>query len=386
MAADNNMCIKLHVDDGCGNEGFGIPLKQLLPNERHGSSYNTLRYFALAALFRYENGVVPEYALKNFGTRFSFKHQGKTIVIPDDARFSDLLEKYCSGYLMDDTNDDVVLEVYCQFSDQYWQKGKQRQRGADAADNMVKTMKNWVNKASNAFKKMQNKMEQNKVGADFVEIDDQGQEKKKSVYGNPIEQWTTNFVRVVLNEGAKQKTKKIVNSQEVVMEKVEHAFDIFAFTLLKVCKEASGLLEDFVVRHEDAIHDVFMIAVGQEPRSVLDARLACSLSAPAVEEEPTVEETANISYDQDDKNAPEEWKIFFEKEENNNGVVLERPNTDDVISISSEEQSSSSDESSIVHVDAAMDVLDKYAVPDKETAEEVEDDDSWAMLDDEMKM
>lgn len=285
---------------------------------------------------------------------------------------------------MDETNDDFVLEVYCQFIDQYWKKGKQRQRGADTADNAVKTMKHWVHKASNAFKKMQNKMEQNKVGADFVEIDGQGQEKKKSVYGNPIEQWTANFVRVVLNEGAKQKTKKIVNSQEVVMEKVEHAFDIFAFTLLKVCKEASGLLEDFVVRHEDAIHDVFMIAVGQEPRSVLDARLACSLSAPAVEEEPIVEETANISYDQDDKNAPEEWKIFFEKEENSNGVVLERPNADDVISISSEEQSSSSDESSIVHVDAAMDVLDKYAVPDKETAEEVEDDDSWAMLDDEM--
>ena len=37
-----------------------------------------------------------------------------------------------------------------------------------------------------------------------------------------------------------------------------------------------------------------------------------------------------------------------------------------------------------MHVDVAMDVLDKYAVPDKETAEEVEDDDSWAMLDDEM--
>ena len=221
---------------------------------------------------------------------------------------------------MDDNNDDVVLEVYCQFIDQYWQKGKKFKRGADAADNIVKTMKHWVNTASNAFKKMHNKMEQNKVGADFVEIDSQGHEKKKSVYGNPIEQWTTRFVHLALNDSTKQKTQKIVNSQEVVMEKVEHAFDIFAFTLLKVCKEASGLLEDFVVRHEDAIHDVFMIAVGQEPRSVLDARLTC---APAVEEEPMLEETANISYDHNDKNAPEEWKIFFDKEENNNGVVLE---------------------------------------------------------------
>lgn len=176
-AAKSGMLVKLHVNDGCDTAAVEIPLKNLLKvNSNKESlsstaSYSILRHCALSTLFRYApNRQIPYYANKNFVTQFSHYEElpqvesespvsesemKRTIVkhiITNHMELTQALDDAASKHLLDD-NDNIILHLHCEFHNQYSQHRRERvkkfrQEATSAADHVVKTLKIWVQRAT----------------------------------------------------------------------------------------------------------------------------------------------------------------------------------------------------------------------------------------------
>jgi hypothetical protein len=384
LEAYSNMFIKLYVDDGCGYAGVGIPLKQLLPNKQNGSSYDTLRYFALAALFKYEGGNVPAYALKNFGTQFTCKYDGKHVVMKNNKELSDILEAACTDSLMDD-NEGIVLDIHCNFFNDFMceEVKKIRQSATYAAENVIKTMKAWIEKTS----KMLNNSKSFENEEEFVVVGKDGKEcEQVDKDANPVD-WAMRFVHILLMPETQsgQKVKKALMNQkalrnqkaEVIFDRIEDAFDHLTFALVGGFAILSDIFDETVSRHEDAVREFTVERSSDKDlsHSPVSNNSISELADEEAEKDASFNCEEKISFNCEDKNAPEEWKIFFESsptedEEEEDAVFIESP-TDDVISLSSEDASIANSDKGVSLHEAEIDDDD-------------DDDSSWTMLDDDM--
>ena len=150
------------------------------------ASYSILRHCALSTLFRYApDRHIPYYASKNFITHFTYYEEvevelprGNNKQEPSEAvseskpkltivkhvvtnhnELTRALDIAASKHLLDD-NDNIILHIHCEFRNQ-WRRSnsnhknhrdnrvkKLRQEATGAADHVVKTLKIWVQRAT----------------------------------------------------------------------------------------------------------------------------------------------------------------------------------------------------------------------------------------------
>jgi len=184
--------VKLHVKDGCG-KAVDIPVKNLLrvnakkETLSNEASYSILRHCALSQLFRFEpNQQIPTYAWRNFLTRFTYEssqyaHAHGQIVkynINNNSELTEALEvaasihlieldEYEYEYCKNETSKDkvvektttssstskssnvIILDIHCEFINRRSvHVHRQRKDATIAAEHVVKTLQEWIQKAS----------------------------------------------------------------------------------------------------------------------------------------------------------------------------------------------------------------------------------------------
>ena len=329
---------------------------------------------------------MPAYALKDFGTQFTCTYDGKQVVMKNDKELSDILEAACTDSLMDD-NEGVILDIHCNFCNDFMceEVKKIRQSATDAAENVMKTMKAWIEKSSKMlknYKSYKNEEEFVVVGKDGKECEQVDKEP------NPAD-WAMRFVHMLLMPETQsgQEVKKALRNQEaeVIFDRIEDAFDHLTFALVGGFAILSNIFDKTVARHEDAVRE-FAVEQSADKDLSYYPDLNISSKSNSIAELADEEAQKEISFDCEeknsfnceDKNAPEEWKIFFEpsttEEEEEKGkedaVLLESP-MDDVISLSSEDVS----------------IAKSYKggnLNEAEIDDDDDDDSSWTILDDDM--
>lgn len=176
-----------------------IPIKNLLTlnstNQRLSdkASYSKLRHCALSELFKYApDRKIPNYAWNNFHTKFTYDQieQSTTVQAPvqapvqptvsggvmtycsivNDLELVRALEVAASNLAMDEMynnnhnhNHDVVLDIQCQFINQFHcaQADKIRKEATAAADhvvNILKILKEWIQKGTKFIKDQSSKV------------------------------------------------------------------------------------------------------------------------------------------------------------------------------------------------------------------------------------
>ena len=318
---------------------------------------------------------MPAYALKNFGTQFTCKFHGKDVIMKNNKELSDILEAACTDSLMDD-NEGIILDIHCNFFNDFMceEVKKIRQSATDAAEHVFKTMKAWIEKTSkmlNNSKSVKNEMEFVVVGKDGKECEQLDKD------ANPAD-WALRFVNILLMPETQrgEKVKKALRNQKVegIFDRIEDAFDHLTFALVGGFAMISDIVEETVARHENAVREFTVERIADKDLAHPPV-LNISSRNNSIAEFADEEADTNISFNCEDKNAPEEWKIFFEsspteqeEEEEEDAVVIDSP-IDDVISLSSEDTSSATSDKG---------GLNGAAIDDDD------DDSSWTMLDDEM--
>ena len=327
---------------------------------------------------------MPAYALKDFGTQFTCKYDGKQVVMKNDKELSDILEAACTDSLMDD-NEGIILDIHCNFFNDFMceEVKKIRQSATDAAENVMKTMKAWIEKSSKMLKN--SKSYKNEV--EFVVVGKDGKEcDQVDKNANPVD-WAMRFVHMLLMPETQsgQEVKKALRNQkaEVIFDRIEDAFDHLTFALVGGFAILSDIFDETVARHEDAVREFVVEQSADKDLSyspVLNisskSNSIAEVAGEDAEEKISLNCEEKISFDCKHKNAPEEWKIFFEsspteeEEEEEDAVLIESP-MDDVISLSSE--------------DASIAKSDKgVSLNEAEIDDDDDDDSSWTMLDDDM--
>ena len=286
----------------------------------------------------------------------------------NDKELSEVLEAASTDYLMDD-NDGIVLDIYCKFFNDFINKKvkKIRQNATAAADSVSQTLKVWIQNTSKIIKfNNENTLRDEK---DFVVIQNEKECKKEDKETNPID-WALRFVHILLDResgASEQKEKKALSNQkaDVIFDHVEGAFDHFIFALAKAFTKVTDIVDEVIIRHEDVAFE-FMASRSTDKK--MDVSRNNSITGSANDD--NLEK--KITFDFEDKNAPEEWKIFFHAshemdDEEEDAVIVEFP-AYGVISLSSQD------------TDSAKSEKDDYC----NEAENDDEDDSWAMLEDDM--
>jgi hypothetical protein len=382
MASKSNMCVKLYVNDGCGIDGVGIPLRDLLPANANaslqsGASYNSLRRFALAALFKYSpSGNVPEYAFKNFDTCFSYTPAGgKEVIMTNDAQLTRALEKASVEYLMDD-NDYVILDIHCKFVNTFKRDKMKniRTNATAAADNVITTIKAWIEKAAIVFNTPQKR---DKGEDDYVVVAGDNEHKEKQ---GPAE-WADRFVHFLRMPEDEYQASTNMHKDMAILE---DTFDNFLLAVAQGFDRASDIIVEAMARQEDLAREVFARTKPNRIEShapITVFHRSESLSSSDSEEETDVDNGVEIEFDRSDKNTPEEWEIFFGGSSNacsassggrsdagsaSSGVVIHAPTADDVVSISSDESDDTFAECNEEHIDHDEDSDGSWAILDNE--------------------
>ena len=298
--------------------------------------------------------------MKNFGAVFICKLNGEEFTASNRTDMDEMLEKASAEHLMDD-NDDTILDIKCTFKNKYQnEKMKKFRTGASiAADNVMKTLKNWVEKATNRS--------QVKDADQYVIVDGDG--KAENLQSRSPDNWADRFVCFLfmpekMHEHHKAKhqnpSKKAFDLKETIDAITLDAVEGFArvFDLI-----------DEAVAHKEAAH----MARAEEWK--LNKGKPVSNDLEQVE---NLDVGVEILLEDDAEKTPEEWKIYFSKNSDdeslsndvgllddeslsNDVVLLEIPVADDVISISSDDTLATDN---FMHVHGG-------------------DDDSWTLLDDE---
>jgi len=308
---------------------------------------------------------VPEYASKNFGTSFICKCNGKRVVMRNDNELSEVLEAVCTDYLMED-NEGIVLDIYCEFVDNFMnmEVKKIRKNATAAADKVFRKMKVWIEKTSKIFDIDNEKTLTD--AEDFVVVQNDKECKDADKEKTPIN-WALKFVHILLEDETDvtaQKAKKALRHQkaDLIFDRVEGAFDHLTFALVEGYSKVNDFIDEVIARHEDAAREFMVRSTEKKMDIPRNNSITGSRSGEDSEKK--------IIFDLEDKNAPEEWKIFFDAshEEDEEGAVIVEFPEDGVISLSSQD----SDGSKSSEYDCCNE------------AANFDDDDSWAMLDNEM--
>lgn len=360
LAAKGGMLVKLHVNIGC-DSAIDIPVKNLLvvnSNKEklsNTASYTILRHCALSALFKYApNGEVPEYAKNNFKTQFTFYDssiKNGTNSIANDEELTKVLEAAAMQHLMDD-NENVILRIHCTIINQFRCKEaeKIRQEATAAAENVVKTLKEWMKKASRFVSDHAAKM----THEDFVVVSDKPEQKGENHHDNPID-WASRFVQVLLlpekeqlNLASTSTKKSTLKKEEELLNQYDEAIDAIAGSVIKGFHIFSTFIVKAIEEHQDAKRcDILSLSSSPslaESASISSSssKVSCTMSDDVVEEQ-----GVEIVFDSTGKkDAPEEWKIFFGEpaKEEEEPVLITNPCNAGVISVSSCDESSSFEE------------------------------------------
>ena len=325
-------------------DGINIPLKYVLCEGQKGP-YESLRQCGLVALFKYlsPDAIIPVYAKKNFEALLTCKVDGEEITMSDNKQVTDVLENACADHLMDD-NDGTILEIHCSFANKKCDRVKKIRSSASAtAEIVMKTLKNWVEKASIQM----NKTVDFKSDKEYVVVDD---EKKQKL--NSPSDWANRFVHFLFHPEEMQKNTEKYSPGAAI--DLKDTLDTFALDVVEGFTRVFDLVDEIITRHE----------VAHASRCVKKwnaAKLKNEEELPHLDL--NLGKGVEIVFDVDGKNAPEEWKILFGNESISlDAVLLEAPIADDVISISSDD-----DTLGIGNCDVSG-----------------SDDDSWTMLADEI--
>jgi hypothetical protein len=419
LAAKSGMLVKLHINDGCGI-ATDIPIKNLLKvnsNEEAitvtTASYSTLRHCALSSLFRYSpKQQVPNYAFRNFETIVSYQDetQGCKVIVKNDADLTAILEQSATNNLLDD-NDNVILNLHCQFRNNYHESDQVKHIRASAtaaADNVVLTLKKWLDSAQNF---VQEKTKEFMSGRDdhnqFVFVSD-GKPKQNT---SPVE-WIDRFVTFLLYPeelgkqqqrksppiGATSSTKEAHKSEPSKISVVKSTVQAKEEALLDIMEEISCSFADGVIVLSDKISKSITRTLSRllEPLSSSEndaispsssvSSISNNTSVPSIQDVVEKDEGVEIVYDKEDKNAPEEWKIFFDADANEGNDDEESDGnlsfTEEMVLVVDCPEEVLSLASSNISCDVSSDSTSFSNISREASKKSGDDDASWAMLED----
>jgi len=183
--------------------------------------------------------------------------------------------------------------------------------------------------------------------------------------------------------------------KEVMLHHAEDAFDHFANLVAEGFSRASDIVVEVVSRHEEILRDFYehkssgvhnkfrddISAAGSSSKASL-----VSSSGSECEDESVAGKGVEIVFDTSDKSAPEEWKIFFGSGVSDDEVLIEVPDAQDVMSFSSDDFLEDGPVPTAKSGPTEEDIISFSSEEFEEEHQEGEksqDDDSWAMLDDE---
>lgn len=479
-AARSGMFVKLHVKDGCG-KAVDIPVKNLLcvntnkESLSNEASCSILRHCALSQLFQFEpNQNIPKYAWRNFLTKFTFESnqhagthanvdadadadadtQGKLIQysITNNTELTDALEVAATIHMIEldeyesefdleeykckynietktsskniigsttptEKKNIIILEIHCEFINR-------RKNATIAADRVVKTLQEWIQKAS-AF--IVDHASRHAADREYVVVAStsssshssgskgdtkgSGAEKKKNLDddqdkdGNQAAgmEWAKRLFQlnhIHRSPPCKAFGTNSINKKDIgpnLLDEYEESLEVMAASFVDGLKKTSKFIQRVIKEQQEKAkknrrlldsddEDCFSLSVSSTP-SIVKSVSSISSSSSHIDDA-VVEQGIEIIFDPNNQNKSskssingdkDEWKIFFgeskeEKEEFEEEVVMiSNPCEEEVISISSSE-----------HNDGVEDL--SSSVSSFEQVSESNDDDnddvSWAMLSD----
>ncbi len=404
--------------------------KESLSNK---ASYANLRHCALSQLFKYEaDGKIPNYAWRNFSTQFTYyqavsssahnKTTVKELYIRNGEELTQVLEAASTNQLLDD-NDNVIMDIRCDFINHFqFNDGENLRREATAAaDNVVKTLQEWIKKASIFVSNRANQL----AAHDYVVVPDDNIRGSKSNNKHhddahkchnkddhdytPME-WAARFIQILLSpEEEKGRSKNDLSSWTTVpkhnssnsnhhtamtsdihlmMDQYEDTIESIADTVVTGFNRASKFFIA-VAKDFDEMAQKNKNKKNQNNEDVLSLSSSPSLSESSSSysstednEEDVVkgEEGVEIIFGKKDGNS-EEWKIFFGDDEGSNdgnekgdnqaeddgAVLINHICNSDVVSMSSSASSGKDD-----------DDMSSFA----DVSNSGSDNESWAMFSD----
>lgn len=405
-----------------------IPLKNLLEvnsskeSLSNKASYGNLRHCALSQLFKYaSNGKIPNYANRNFLTQFSYYQVPTTkepttplkkIRIKDGKELTNVLEAASMKHLVED-NDDVILHIHCDFINEFhFAEGEKfRKEATAAADNVVKTLKDWIKKASTFVSNHADKL----AVHDYVVVpNDEPRNKSKRDSGERKEEhspfeWAARFIEVLLspeergnpnnlsswttipkNQNQKVDTTDSIVDQSVV-DQYDEILDNLTDSVGKGLQSASkfifGIVKDYgemaekIQRSHNSNYDD-VLSLSQSPSLAESASISSDSSSSTklrsgsseLGDDEVVEQGVEIVFDpfskEGDNGDSEEWKIFFGDAfkggavDDVDAVLINHVCNEEIVSISSSEQD------------------DMSSFEELSDHKEENDNASWAMLSD----
>lgn len=275
LAAKGGMLVKLHLSDGC-DMGLDIPVKNLLSVNSKKETLldqariSTMRHCALNQLFKYSRErYIPEYARNNFYTLFTVKEEGNNVVeLSNDAELTKLLEDAATRHMMDD-NDNVILHVHCQFINQYrWEAERVRVQATAAADNVVKTLREWIVKASRFVSEQsaRNTEDYVIVAGNHAKKHHEARkshENRNKSNNHPME-WASRFFQALLEPPHKDSFRKATpprrqskrlydekDDDELVAEIISSSYTLLPTTATKVAKQSPPKKIYDVIKEDD---------------------------------------------------------------------------------------------------------------------------------------
>mmetsp|Transcript_28644 Transcript_28644/g.32892 ORF Transcript_28644/g.32892 Transcript_28644/m.32892 type:complete len:422 (-) Transcript_28644:1215-2480(-) len=376
LAAKGGMLVKLNVTDGCRiGKVLDIPVKNLLRVNSNKESLSDqasiyiMRHCALSQL------RIPLHARDHFYTRFTIKQSGKPVLeLTNDTKFTTILEDAATQHMMDD-NENVILIVRCELIHQYrWEAEKVRIQATATADNVIKSLKDWITKASR-FVSVQSA----RHPEDYVVVgshDEKRREKKQNLDDNkphPME-WTNRLVQVMLAPPVKERKPSsdatdvkqykrlydIKDDDELVDEifvHVEEALENATIALVKGFTKAAKFISKSIEQHnqkritlsesDSSKSNSFHLSASSISPSPSVVAASISSSSLSCCDNNKVEEGVEVVFDpsctEKDGNVSTEWRVFFDDADDNNlinddnVVMIDIPCEADIISLSSDE-------------------------------------------------
>lgn len=365
-------------------KGEHIPLSNILTNGDFMesnyapmASYQKIRRLALATLFRYNGGIVPVYAEKNFDTHFTCNLNGRCIEFMNDLDFTHVLEQASEENLMDE-NEGILLEIHCGFTNNFQKNDnlkKFRQEASEAANNALKKLTKWIQKASTAFHKP---VVCGEGDMDYVVVGDQN---GSCVDDNEMDKlWASRLIRFLASRDLEKREVKINKSKYSNEEAslIENVFDgVISFAnelFTEICYRNGDFFSQLMHRHHHSNENLNL------PRNLSFENVKF-----APDENVEMKNKDEIMFHPADEQAPEEWKIFFsgtvEKDtvfvcesveaDSDDAILIHGPSLEDVKSITSDDRSGCTD-------DDAPDL--EYDDQNSDVGSNVSSCENWEML------
>lgn len=365
--------------------------KESLSNK---ASYANLRHCALSQLFKYaSNGNIPNYAYRNFLTQFSYFQvpttkepttQLKKFRIKDGNELTNVLEAASMNHLVED-NENVILHIHCDFVNefQFAEGEKFRKEATAAADNVVKTLKEWIKKASTFVSNHADKL----IVHDYVVVpnDHKDEPRNKSnrnsgerkEENSPFE-WAVRLIEILLSPEERGNPNNLSSwttipknqhqksdTTDSLVEEYDDALDNLTESVANGLQSASkfifaivkdyGEMAEKIQRSRNSNYDD-VLSLSQSPSLAESSSISSASSSSAKlrsgfsesEDEDVVEQGVEIVFDplpkEGDNGNSEEWKIFFGDAlkggagDDVDAVLINHVCNEEIVSISSSEQ------------------------------------------------